>query len=108
MVDSPTPMPQPSGNQGQTLLDTLASLSYRERDLDSYLHEITQAVSRLIGVEWSVVTCCDRQQYKVVASNIEISLQHNSFNLHGSLTGTVVETGKSLCVADTDLDHQYE
>ena len=101
------PQEQPSWSQAQILLETLASLSYRDRNLDDYLQEITRAVSRLLGVDWSVVTCCDRQQYRVVASNIEMQLEQNSFNLHGSLSGTVVKTGKSLCVRDTDRDNQY-
>ena len=58
MVDSST--------QGQ-ILETLASLSYREQDLDGYLYEITRAATHLLGVDWSVVTCCDRHQDEVVA-----------------------------------------
>ncbi|MEM8722291.1 MAG: ATP-binding protein [Cyanobacteria bacterium P01_G01_bin.39] len=107
MVDSPIKAKKPSWNQGQILLETLASLSYREQDLDGYLYQITCAASRLLGVEWSVVTCCDHQQYQVIASNLKMQFQQNSFNLHGSLTGTVVKTGKSLCVGDTDLDNKY-
>ena len=107
MVDLHTQAQQPSWSQARILLETLASLSYREQDLDGYLHEITRAASHLLGVDWSVVTCCDRQEYQVVASNIEMKFEQNSFNLHGSLTGTVVKTGKSLCVPDTEEDNQY-
>ena len=107
MFDSPTQPEPPSESRNEVLLKTLASLSYRERDLDGYLHQITRAVSHLLGIEWSVVTCCDRHQYQVLASNITMQSQQNSFNLHGSLTGTVVETGKSLCVKDTERDNQY-
>ena len=107
MVDSSTQSEPPSGSRNEVLLETLASLSYRERDLGGYLYEITRAVSHLLGVEWSVVTCCDRQQYRVVASNLVVQSQQNSFNLHGTLTGTVVETGKSLCVTDTEQDNRY-
>ena len=106
MVDSPTPAQQPLSNQGQILLETLASLSYREQDLDSYLYEITLAATRLLGVDWSVVTCCDRHQYEVVASSLDIQFQQNSFNLHGSLTGRVVKS-KSLSVRDTNTDNRY-
>ena len=114
MVDSVSYRQQPSENQAQLLLETLASLSYRERGLDNYLHEITRAMSNLLGVDWSIVTCCDalgyacanRQTYQVIASNIEMQSCNNSFDLHGSLTGTVVKTGKSLCVSDTERDSQ--
>ena len=98
---------QPSWSQAQILLETLVSLSYRERGLDSYLHEITRAVSHLLDVDWSVVTCCDRQKFQLVASNIKMQSYDNSFDLHGSLTGTVVETGKSLCVSDINRDREY-
>ena len=94
-------------SQAQVILETLASLSYREQSLESYLHEITRAVSRLLSIDWSVVTCRDRHKYQVIASSIEMQSLQNSFNLHGSLTGTVVETGKSLCVKDTEKDSQY-
>ena len=104
MVDSIPYRQQPYGSKTQILLETLASLSYRERGLDSYLHEITRAVSYLLGVDWSIVTCCDRQQYQIIASNIKLKSCNNSLDLHGSLTGTVVKTGKSLCVSDTDRD----
>lgn len=107
MVDSHTQAKKPTWSQGKILLETLASLSYREQDLDRYLYEITRAASHLINIDWSVVTYCDRQKYQVLASNLEMPSTQNSFNLHGSLTGTVVQTGKSLCVRDTDLDHQY-
>ncbi|MEM7592297.1 MAG: GAF domain-containing sensor histidine kinase [Cyanobacteria bacterium P01_A01_bin.83] len=107
MVDSPIKAKKPSWNQGQILLETLASLSYREQDLDSYLYQITCAASHLLKVDWSVVTCCDHQEYQVIASNLKMQSQQNSFNLHGSLTGTVVKTGKSLCVRDTKLDNKY-
>lgn len=107
MVDSYSQTKPASGDRDKILLETLASLSYRDRNLDGYLQEITKAVSRLLGVEWSVVTCCDRQQYQVIASNLKMPALESSFNLHGSLTGTVVKTGKSLCVADTEQDNQY-
>jgi len=106
MVDFVPYRQQPSWSQAQILLETLASLSYRERGLDSYLHEITRAVSHLLNVDWAVVTCCNRHKYQVVASNIEIQSHDNSFNLHGSLTGTVVKTGKILCVSDTERDRE--
>jgi len=107
MVDSHVQANQSLWNQSQIILETLAALSYREQDLDSYLYEITCAASHLLGVDWSVITCCNHQQYEVVASNIKMQFNQNSFNLHGSLTGRVVETGDSLCVRDTDQDNQY-
>ena len=109
MVALHSPHQEPSWNQAQVLLDALSSLSYRDRDLDSYLYNITCAVSSILGVDWSVVTCCGRENYEVVASNIKLELtkEENSFNLHGSLTGRVVETGEILNVRDTKENNQY-
>jgi len=107
MLDSHSQAKQPTWSQGQILLKTLASLSYREQGLDSYLYEITCAASHLLGVDWSVVTCCNHQQFQVIASNLELESSPNSVSLHGSLSGTVVKTGKSLCVRDTNQDNQY-
>ena len=107
MVDSPTQDKQSSSDRDRIVLETLASLSYRDRDLDGYLHEITRAATHLLEVDWSVVTCCNRHEYQVVASSLEIEFEQNSFDLHGSLTGRVVKTGKSLSVKDTNLDNKY-
>ncbi len=94
-------------DRAQMLLEILSSLSYRELTLEDYLHEITQSVSYLLKIDWSVVTCCDRKQesYQVAASNLELPSSQDPFALHGSVTGTVVKTGKSLCIQDTDLEH---
>ena len=94
-------------DRAQMLLEILSSLSYREITLEDYLHEITKSVSYLLMIDWSVVTCCDRKQesYQVAASNLVIPSAQDPFVLHGSVTGTVVKTGKSLCIQDTDLEN---
>ncbi len=98
---------QPEWSQAQTLLEILSSLSYRNEDLDSYLQEIAVSVSHLLGLGWSVVTCCDQKNYQILASNISLGTEDNSFSLHGSLSGTVVKTGKVLTVSDTNVNSQH-
>jgi hypothetical protein len=40
------------------ILEVLSALSYRTGELSSYLQEIACSLSRLIRVDWSVVTLC--------------------------------------------------
>ena len=99
---------QSEWSQAQPLLEILSSLSYRNEELDNYLQEIAVSVSHLLGLGWSVVTCCDQKNYQVLASNISVETEgDNSFSLHGTLSGTVVKTGKVLSVSDTEATLQY-
>lgn len=86
----------------QQTLEVLSSLSYRTGELNSYLKEIACGISRLIGVDWSVVTLCQEGFERVLASSIDIGeAAEQSYSLHGLLTGTVVQTGQCLMVEDT-------
>jgi hypothetical protein len=42
-----------------SVLQVLASLSYRTGELDAYLNSIAQGVSQLVGTDWSIVTVCE-------------------------------------------------
>lgn len=83
----------------QQTLAVLSSLSYRTGELSSYLHEVAQGVSELIGLDWSVVTYCQDESERILASTIDLGEAANHvYSLHGSLTGTVVKTGTPLVV----------
>jgi len=85
----------------QRTLAVLSSLSYRTGELSSYLHEVAQGVSELIGLDWSVVTYCQENCERILASSIDLGDAANEvYSLHGSLTGTVVQTGSPLVVED--------
>jgi PAS domain S-box-containing protein len=84
----------------QRTLAILSSLSYRTGELSSYLHEVAQGVSKLIGLDWSVVTYCQDDNERILASTIDLGEANNVYSLHGSLTGTVVQTGAPLVVED--------
>ena len=96
-----------SWNQAQTLLDVLSSLSYRTQNLNGYLKEIACSVSRLLDIDWSVVTCCGTQKAKLMASSIDLDSKEPIFSLHGTLTETVIQTGKSLSVRDSLKNREY-
>lgn len=83
----------------QRTLAILSSLSYRTGELSSYLREVAQGVSELIGLDWSVVTYCQDDCERILASTIDLGEAANkAYSLHGSLTGTVVQTGEPLVV----------
>jgi len=85
----------------QRTLAVLSSLSYRTGELNSYLREVAQAVSELMSLDWSVVTYCQDGSERILASSIDLGDTTNEvYSLHGSLTGTVVETGTPLVVED--------
>ncbi len=90
----------PSQSEQRTLA-ILSALSYRSGELSSYLHEVAQGVSELIGLDWSVVTYCQDESERILASTIDLGAAAKQvYSLHGSLTGTVVRTGAPLVVED--------
>ncbi|MBF2017189.1 MAG: GAF domain-containing protein [Rivularia sp. T60_A2020_040] len=93
--------------QKQRVLEVLSSLSYRNGELNKFLQEIAIAVSKLITIDWSVITLCHKDFDKILASSIELDDYETIYSLHNVVTGTVVETGKSLTVEDTNTCKQY-
>lgn len=94
------------GRERRTL-EALSALSSRSGDLDAYLEEIALGVSRLIELDWSVVTLCQGGEEQVLASSIPTGAKDSRYSLHGTLTDTVFRTGRSLVVPDvkTCRDH---
>lgn len=96
------------GHPKQRVLEVLSSLSYRTGELSSYLLEIAQGVSELIGLDWSTITLCRDGCERVIASTIDLGeAAERVYSLHGTLTGTVIATGVSLVVEDTQTCTQY-
>ncbi|MEM8809388.1 MAG: PAS domain S-box protein [Cyanobacteria bacterium P01_G01_bin.38] len=89
----------------QQALEILSSLSYRTGELPDYLGTVVQGVSGLLSIDWSVVTLCEADSEKILASNVDIGdAMDKVYPLHGTLTGTVVTQGCPLSVPDTKLD----
>lgn len=86
--------------QEQRILESLSKLSYRTDDLTGYLKEIALNVSRLLQIDWSTVTLCQNGFERVLASSIDFEGMDQLFSLHGSVTNTVVTTGRTLTVED--------
>lgn len=94
--------------QARRVIEFLSTLSYRSGELKPYLHEIAVSVSRLLGVDWSVVTYCQDGHERILASSIDIGeAADRTYDLHGLLTGTVVDSGRSLVVRDSLSECRY-
>ena len=93
--------------QAQQILGLLSSLSYTSKALDSYLKEIACGVSQLLNLDWSVVTFCWADREKIMASSLDLGEGEQVYSLHGTLTNTVVSTGKILRVEDTQNQTEY-
>ncbi|MCC5634655.1 GAF domain-containing protein [Nostoc sp. CHAB 5844] len=85
----------------------LSSLNYRSGELCSYLHSIACGVSELLEVDWSVVTLCQKDFERVLASSIDMGQGEHIYSLHGLLTGTVIEIGRPLAVEDAVKNPEY-
>jgi signal transduction histidine kinase len=89
-------------------LEVLSSLSYRRREIGSYLQEITKGVSELLELDWSVVTLFSGDTYKVLASSIDYGdNSQQEYSLHSSLTSAVLERRQSLVVPDAKICSEY-
>ncbi len=85
--------------RSQQILEFLSVLSYRSTDLKAYLTEIANGVSQLIASDWSIVTICEGETGKVVASSLDLS-QEVAFQMHGTLTEQVVQTQQQVILED--------
>jgi signal transduction histidine kinase len=93
--------------QAQPILEALSSLSYRTGELEMYLQQITNSISRLMGIDWSAVTLCWGDTEKVLASNLDLGEGEHLYSLHGSLTEAVVRRNQTLVVEDTSDCKDY-
>lgn len=90
----------------QRLIEALSALTNRAGELNSYLQRIAASVCELLEVDITVVTLCQQDYDRVVASSDGEEDDH-LYQLHGTLTGTVVDTGRSLIVEDCHQHPEY-
>ena len=93
--------------QAQRILELISALSYGSESLDNYLNEIACGVSQLLNLDWSVVTFCWADKEKIMASSLDLGEGEHIYSLHGTLTNTVVSTGKTLQVEDAQTSCEY-
>ncbi|MEM9978469.1 MAG: PAS domain S-box protein, partial [Cyanobacteria bacterium P01_D01_bin.2] len=98
----------PESPLAQQTLSVLATLSYRDRDLSSYLKNLAQGVQTILGTDWAVVTLCWDNSEQILASTVDLGANADDiYELHGTLTGTVVQTGCPLTVEDFVADPSH-
>ena len=83
------------------VLECLTELSYHAGDLNGYLTELVLGVSRLIQSDWSIVTICEGETGRVVASSLDTGEEDAGFSVHGTLADEVVVSGRSLIIEDS-------
>ena len=91
-------------DQAHQVLELLAALSFRSSDLGQYLHEIASGVSLLLQSDWSIVTVCEGEAGKVVASSLGLDKGDHGFTVHGTLVNEISQTGRSLIIGDVRLE----
>ncbi len=104
---SPQAEPSSVWTQAQPILEALSALSYRTGELETYLQHITKSISGLVGLDWSVVTLCWKDNEKVLASSLDLGEGEHLYSLHGSLTEAVVRRNQTLAVEDTSICQDY-
>lgn len=90
------------------IVEILSVLNYRTGMLKPYLREIAIAVSELVSLDWSVVTFCQDDDERILASSFDMgSGAEQAYNLHMTLTGYVFRSGGPLFVEDTATCKDY-
>jgi signal transduction histidine kinase len=103
MSTTQTPSSWPNA---QRLLEILHTLSYRTTDLSNYLQTIANGVSELLSIDWSVVTLCDTNTEKIIASSLNLDgILEGS--IHGRVTSHVVSSGQILAIEDIQKQPEY-
>jgi signal transduction histidine kinase len=90
----------------QRLLEILHALSYRTTDLGDYLKTIADSVSELLQVDWSVVTLCNAETEKILASSLDLQGKLEGA-IHGSVTSYVVSSGQILAIEDIQTQPEF-
>ena len=83
-------------------IEVLACLEYREGELHEFLDRVSRGFSRVLGVDWTVVTLIEDTRTYRVAGNSSSSRDTGdiAFALHRSLTVRVIDDGAPYCVSD--------
>ncbi|MCB1801213.1 MAG: GAF domain-containing protein [Gammaproteobacteria bacterium] len=83
-------------------IEVLACLDYQEGELQAFLDRVARGFSRVLGVDWTVVTLVeDLRTYRVAGNSSSAWDQgEEAIALHGSVTARVIDGGTPYWVAD--------
>ncbi len=100
--------PQPSHWQrDQQIIEALATLNYRSGELNQYLETISRSVCDLLNIDLTIVTLVQDQDFDRVVASSDGEEDTTVYDLHGTVTGAVVSSGRSLVVEDVRLTQNY-
>jgi hypothetical protein len=85
-------------------LEQLIAVGYRSGDLEAYLMEIVRGVSRIVSSDWTIVTMSNGATGRIMASSLDLERDNAGFSLHGTLAADVIQSGRSLAIADCRQD----
>ena len=107
-MDSPsTPADTNRSPNPQKTLDSLAALSYRNRDLTNHLHEVCDSLLEVLGDGAAAITLY-RDGRKNVLAIVPTDMQpEGSLEVHGHLSTYVVENQATLRVENSLRETQY-
>jgi signal transduction histidine kinase len=88
----------------QQVIEALSSLLEYVGDLNRYLERIASSVCQLLKIDVTVITLCEGEGFDRVVASSDGEEDHALYTLHGTVTGTVVASGRSLIVEDTRLN----
>ncbi len=91
----------------QKTLDTLASLSYRNGELQIFLDQACQSVIDLLGDGLAAITLYQNSQKHVLALMPESEKGETQFETHGHLSTYVVDSKATLVVPDALANSEY-
>ncbi|MCB1924099.1 MAG: GAF domain-containing protein [Gammaproteobacteria bacterium] len=83
-------------------IEVLACLDYQEGELQAFLDRVARGFSRVLGVDWTVITLVeDLRTYRVAGNSSSAwDTGDTAFALHGSVTARVIDGGAPYWVAD--------
>jgi two-component system, sporulation sensor kinase E len=106
-LQQPDSLPQTPLQQELCALRFLTALSHRSPELSHYLHEVAYGVSCLLESDWSIVTVCQGESGKVVASSLDLGQEEQEFSLHETLVKEVMQSQRPLAIEDSRQDTQH-
>lgn len=103
-ISSLRPQYQHRIKRQQRTLEVLSSLSYRSGELKKYLQLVASSVSELLDLDWAIVTLSREGFGGVAASSIDLGdAAEQQFELHGTLSESVINCGRCLFVENTSI-----
>jgi len=91
----------------QRIIEVLSSLKHQSDQLEQYLDKISCGLSQLLSLDWTVITLLQAGYECPISSNLDLGEKNQLYDLHGTLTETVIGSGRSLTIFDSTQQAEY-